>query len=534
MNYQTNHTLDLNIDQIRHQLLDDLYFFFFYMFSRVNGVIPQIPTPDCRENHFRIACNKLMQAMRCDVDALPSLVLGLYFAPRYGKTTMCIYTMAWVYAHNPRANFIYASYKKMLSAEKTEEVRNILQSRTFQSFFDTRISKSSSAKDNFSTVQGGRTIAVGADGSGLGSGAGTTDKESYGGAIFMDDMIKAQDAHSAAMINSVKKLYSQTLVNRRNDPSTTPIINIAQRISQNDLAAMLEDGKDDNALDIYSKDWKANAVKIAALDSNNHALWPEKHSSDYLISLRENDPYTFYAQMQQEPISDSTRIFAVNRIQMFKEDPEIIATFITADTAETADKVNDASVFSFFGVYECAFNGQKTGVLGLHWISCYEVRVEPQDLVDEFEAFYSSCLRYKKKPERIYIEKKSTGSMLLGFIKDRQGIISIDISRNSVNRKDALSVLTFGSKVERFKRTAPYLAKGQLSMTEGCDHKKRCIDQLKSITISMTQNHDDIADTLSDAITIALDDKLIYNNSTVNSVPDVVSKISLINKRLRS
>ncbi len=519
--------LDKSVEDIRAKLLGDLYFFFYYMYSSVNGVKPQIPQPIGRENHFK-ACFRAIQET---IEGKRGSVLMINVAPRYGKTTMCIYAMAWCYAHNPRANNIYASFKKMLSSEKTEELRRIIKSRAFQVFFDARISKSSSAKDNFLTVQGGRTIAVGADGSGLGSGAGTADKELYGGAIFIDDMTKAQDAHSNAMRDNVRRVYSQTLVNRRNDPETTKIICVGQRISQTDLPAMLLDGVDGSALDNYQEQWNKNKVALPCLDENNSALWPDKHNKQYLLDLKANDPYTFFSQMQQQPISDSSRIFNTEKILLMKEEPDMLDTFIVCDTAETADRVNDASVFHMFGVYEGMYKGSKTGEIGLHSISCYETRVEPQDLLEEFELFYTSCSRHRVRPSRVYIEKKSTGGMLLGFLKNRQGLLIIDILRNAKEKIGIYS--THGSKVERFKLAAPYMSKGLFSMNAGCEHQKMVLNHLNQVTFSMTQKHDDIADTIADGISIALIDRLIYNNSSMSYENDVVDKVSSINASRR-
>ena len=508
-----------NIDRLREALLADLYFFFFYSFARVKNITPDIPQPIGRMNHFRIMADGLMSALRGE-----KLVLSINLPPRYGKTEMVCAAIAWCYAHNPMANNIYGSYKKMLAAEKTESVRHIIQSRFFQTFFDARLSKSSSAKDNFLTVQGGRTIAVGADGSGLGSGAGMTGDVEYGGGIFLDDMLKAQDSHSRIIRGNLQRLYSQTLVNRRNNPQKTPIVEISQRTHKEDLSGNLHNGCDDRPIDNYQKEWRENAVIIPALDNAGNALWPEKHDKTYLIDLKANDPYTFYSQMQQQPISPANCIFNTEGILLTKEEPKIIETFIPADTAETADKVNDATVFSMWGVYEIEFMGRKTGDIGLHWIACYETRVEPQDLLDEFEYFYGSCLRHEVKPRKVFIEKKSTGPMLIGFLKKRQGLVTIDVKRDAGS----------GSKTERFQRVAPYVSRGLLSMDETCQHCYLCLKHLKEITFDGGQRHDDIADTMADAIQFALIDKVIYNNLEKAPHLDAVSKISMINRRRRT
>ena len=155
-------------DAIRQAFLDDLYFAYFYTFNIMRNKPPMIPRPKNRKNHFRVMSTYIMYALRADRVNLPDLVLTLNTIPRYGKTELMCIAIAWCYAQNPAANFIYGSYKKMLATQQTEYVRKILQSRFYQAFFDVRLSKSSTAKDNFLTVQGGRTIAVGADGSSLG------------------------------------------------------------------------------------------------------------------------------------------------------------------------------------------------------------------------------------------------------------------------------------------------------------------------------------------------------------------------------
>jgi hypothetical protein len=493
-----NNELLRNADAYRQALLDDLYLFFFAAFEAMYNKVPDVPHPRCRRNHFRIMADKLMSAFRADHEALPDLVLTLNLHPRYGKSDMVCTAIVWCYAHNPAANNIYGSYKKELATEKTEYMRALLQSRFFQTFFDARLSKSSTAKDNFLTVQGGRTMAVGADGSGLGSGAGTSDGKPYGGGIVVDDILKAQDAYSRAMKEAVARLHSGTFVNRRNNPRTTPMINVSQRLMQDDYTGMLLNGIGDRALDNYQESWRKNLVAIPVMDEAGNALWPEKHDEAYWRELEKNDPITYYAQGQQQPLSSATAIFNVDRLVEMDEDPEILCTAIIGDTAETAERANDASAFVMGGFYDILYKGQKTGEVGLHVLALLEIRVEPDELVDEFDQFYAGCLRYPVKPYWIGIEKKNTGSMLLSYLKKRQGIIVHDIKRTSL------------PKTERFKKAAPYMAKAQVSVNKNFPQKDKLKKHLRAITIDESQRFDDIADALSDLITFGLDERIIY------------------------
>ena len=108
---------------------------------------------------------------------------------------------------------------------------------------------------------------------------------------------------------------------------------------------------------------------------------------------------------------------------------DILYSFITCDTAETAKSYNDATAFSFWGVYDIESYGVKTGQYGLHWIDALECRVEPKDLKGTFLEFWSQCMRYKKVPQMVAIEKKSTGGTLLSLLDDIRTVRLIDIPR---------------------------------------------------------------------------------------------------------
>ena len=147
--------------------------------------------------------------------------------------------------------------------------------------------------------------------------------------------------------------------------------------------------------------------------------------------------------------------------------------------------------------------GRKTGEYGLHWIDCMEIRIEPKDLRDTFLDFWQDCMIHKKPPLMAAIEKKSTGVTLLSVIKEMRGIQVRDIERNRAS----------GSKTTRFLACQPHVAARKISFTEGARHVDMCIKHMTKITANDTHRHDDIADTLADAVKIALIDKTIKLNT---------------------
>ena len=192
---------------------------------------------------------------------------------------------------------------------------------------------------------------------------------------------------------------------------------------------------------------------------------------------------------------------------MLEDEPDILYSFITSDTAETSKSYNDATVFSFWGIYEIESYGVKTGQYGLHWIDTLECRIEPKDLKDTFLDFWQQCMRYKKPPQMVAIEKKSTGGTLLSLLDEIRTIKLMDIPRTREQ----------GNKTKRFLEAQPYLAERRVSFPAFGRHVKVCIDHMSKITANETHRWDDIADTAADAIKIALIDKTIIS-SQVNAL----------------
>ena len=95
----------------------------------------------------------------------------------------------------------------------------------------------SQAKDEWRTGAGGCVYAVGAGGSITGYGAGKL-RETFGGAIIIDDPHKPDEVRSDVMRRNVIDWFQNTLESRKNAPNT-PIILIMQRLHEEDLAGWL-------------------------------------------------------------------------------------------------------------------------------------------------------------------------------------------------------------------------------------------------------------------------------------------------------
>ena len=110
--------------------------------------------------------------------------------------------------------------------------------------------------------------------------------------------------------------------------------------------------------------------------------------------MRDLQPYVFSSQYQQNPIPPGGSLFKVDNFPILDKEPKILITFITVDTAETSKEINDATVFSLWGIYKIEHFGKETELYGLHWLNCVEMFVEPKDLQAEFMQFYASAAKF--------------------------------------------------------------------------------------------------------------------------------------------
>jgi hypothetical protein len=484
---------------LRGSLLEFTRFFF----KHITGRDFIISTPlGCESHHITVA-RELTKLTRLEI---PSQRLMINLPPGFGKSVLVSMWTAWGVAQYPDSNFLYISFSHDLASKHTYFIKSIIGSPIFKYLFDVGIKVDSRAKDHFATDKGGIIRAFGSGGPVVGSDAGLPGLDRFSGGVILDDPHKPDEVHSDAIRARVIRNYQETICQRPRGPNV-PIVFIGQRLHEEDLPAWLESGNDTTAWDM---------VKLQGLGVNGHALYPEVMPTDKLLALQQKSPYVFASQYQQDPIPAGGALFKPGWFERLDEEPEMILTFITADTAETSKTWNDATAFSFWGLYEIETLGRKTGVMGLHWIDCVELRVEPKDLKDNFMAFWQSCMLHPTPPEFTAIEKKSTGVTLSSVLGEVRGLSVRNIDRTRAS----------GSKAQRFLESQPYVAQRLISLSTHAKHAVLCLDHMSKITANDTHRHDDIADTLADAIKIALIDKTLHTlHNKRNSASGVLSSL---------
>lgn len=478
-----NSQIDTYID-VKTTLLASFLTFCKYFFPLLTGDELFIPEPLGRESHIVTIAKELTHLFRN-----PNNRTMINIEPGSGKSTLLSLWMAWCIARYPDCNFIYISYGLDLAAKHNETVKRIIMLPEYRALFGVWIDPMARGKQFFRTNFGGECSAFGSSGPVTGMNAGKMALDRFSGAVIIDDAHKPDEVHSDTMRQAVITNYQQT-IEQRPRGMNVPIVCIAQRLHEQDLCAFLLNGGDGHQ-------WRR--VILKAIDDSGNVLCPHKNTKEKLLIKQETDIYTFASQYQQDPQPAGGSLFKPEMFKYLDEEPKILYSFITADTAETSKSYNDASVFSFWGLYKVNDIGHEMDVYALHWLDCYEVRVEPRELRDEFYRFWHRCQMHKVPPMMAAIEKKSTGVTLISVLDEIRGLQIRDIERT----RDS------GNKTARFLSMQPYIAAKLITFSEHAKHAKMCIEHMRKITANETHAFDDIADSVYDAIKFALIDKTI-------------------------
>lgn len=504
-------------DELRAQLKGSFLLFIEVFFPIVTGRPFHLSSPIGRESHFITIARELTSAFRLESNAVEFNV-----PPGSGKSTFASMWIAWCMASYPDSHFLYIAFAKSLAKKHTEFTRRIMKCNEYRVLFNIQIKSDSKAKDNFQTLQGGSVQGFGSGGPVVGQDGGFPIAEGapkrFTGAIIIDDPHKPDEVHSDSIREGVIRNYEETIVRRLRGPHV-PIVFIGQCLHESDLAMYLRNGGGE-------RKWKC--VILPAIDEAGNALYPDVNPLEELLKIKEFSPYVFYSQYQQEPVPPGGSLFKDFWFPILDNEPKILKTFITADTAETEKSYNDATVFSLWGIYKINDMGIETGQIGLHWLDCIEIRIEPKDLEYEFRSFYAGCMQHSVKPLIAYIEKKSTGSTLISILQDMRGLQIREIQRTKVVSPNSFAETSKIGKTKRFLEMQPYIAAKLVSFTYGASHTAMCIKHMSKITANQTHRFDDIADTCYDACKVALIDKTLTweNTHTSNIVKNFASELN--------
>lgn len=411
--------------------------------------------------------------------------VNINIPPRSGKTTMAKYFLAYCWAKNPKANFIYTSFSQPLLGDISRSLIDILEHPIYKAMYDLTIQsdyiedspvddfwrdyleknndekKSKYSSRKIVSPLGGVILFASIGSSITGFGAGIRAVSSFSGALIIDDANKPADISSELMRNKVINYYQETLLSRLNNPDT-PILNIQQRLHINDLAGAL----------VTQYGFKTLARSLIV---DGVCQLPSQYTEKRIKELMIND-YIFQSQYQQQPYQKQGAIFNNKWWKYYKHLPLMAWRGIYGDTAQKIKEQNDYSVLQLWGK---SIDGQA------YLIDQWRGKVEAPDLLIEARAFWNKHNADKRSPLRFMkIEDKVSGTGLIQTLS-REGIPILGIPRNR-------------DKVMRANDVVHLIETGNVYLDENASYLSDLINEASQFP---NAPHDDQLDPLMDALT---------------------------------
>ena len=445
--------------------------------------------------HHDLICDTLENLFLGKLDC-PRIVINI--PPRYSKTQLMIYFIAWTMGHVPDSENIMIGYSKMLSMDSSSKIRDVITNAKYLQIFDVELDKSSKAKDDFKTTKGGKVYATSTGGTLTGKGAGKL-RKSWGGCIICDDPNNTLDAFSEAQRENANSWFANTLLSRRNNMELTPIIIVQQRVHENDISGFIlptidkpKGGVNEtfthinipailNKEDLKKLNVPEDSETITKGDAENdeYPLWHEKISLKKLREMKEGLPVlTFFGQYQQQPYATDGTIIKSSWLmpRSRPKESEIKYRAFVLDTAQTVNTRSDWSVI----LVACVLTDNSVFIENI-----YRKRMEAPDLADQVLKMFRIY-----KPRKIYIEYKSSGIGLIQYLKTENIPLPIHPIPRNASAGD-------GDSLVRASAVSTYIKCGYVSYMENAPWVPVFHHEIMAFP---TGTHDDQVDCLVDLV----------------------------------
>lgn len=260
-----------------------------------------------------------------------------------------IFWPAWEWGPQNRAEtrYVCASHHVRLSERDSVKMRRLLLSQWFQDLWPLALVEDQNQKGYFENEKTGYRQACP-----LVSMTGHR-----GDRVILDDPQSIEMAYSPAQTAESIRIFRETVPTRLNNPSTSAIILIMQRLATNDITAQALELWPDAVLLCLPMEYvpsKRCATRIGFTDprtAKDELLFESRFPRDYVTGLKKSlGSYGASAQLQLDPIPLGGRLFDVAKFGAYKIVPKLRYRKIYADTAQKTAEHNDYSVFLVAGL----------------------------------------------------------------------------------------------------------------------------------------------------------------------------------------
>lgn len=432
---------------------------------------------------------------------MKSLLVGVFFP-------------AWVWTKDPSKRFLATSHNLDNAVRDSLKCRRLVESDWYQRLWGDKVvlTGDQNAKTKFeNTATGFRQAAAFTSMTGL--------RADY---VILDDPMSVDDALSDATRESINLTFRESLPTRLNNPDSSAIIVIMQRLHDDDTSGVIikgDFGYDHLCLPMRF-DWQRPATSIGFVDpreEEGELLFPARFP-EWVVDRDEQimGPIATAGQMQQSPIPRGGSILKREYWRLWEQEkyPTLEYVLVSADTAYSKDQENDPSAVAVLGVFRNELDQPRVLLLWgwakrceLHGVvldkepgetkKAFDIRSMPTWGLVEWIAY--TCRRFSA--DRLLIENKASGKDVANEMKRLYGEDQWLVQLMEVNR----------DKVTRAHAVEPAFAAGLIFAPDEVWAEKF----IEECEVFPKGKHDDRVDALTQGIKYLRENGLISHNFEV-------------------
>lgn len=314
-----------------------------------------------------------------------------------------------------------------------------------------------------------------------------------GDRVIWDDPHSVEDSHSQAAMDEAARVFRETLPTRLNNPDSSAIIIVMQRLAENDISGIILDndfGYEHLMLPMEYEPKRHCSTKIGFNDPRTiegELLFPARFPRHVVDRDRAiMGTKAAEGQFQQRPSPRGGELIKSEWFKRYSMLPAIEYRIIYADTAQKTKEHNDYSVFECWGK---AKDGS-----GIYLIDMIRGKWEAPELKRRALEFW---LKHKNAPidtlgglRQMKVEDKASGTGLIQELKVHHDGTYIPIAGIQRNR----------DKYTRLLDVLPQIEAGFVHLPDSAPFVSDFVTECERFTADDSHSHDDQIDPMIDAI----------------------------------
>jgi len=432
-----------------------------------------IPDPLKWNWHMDAICEHL-QALA--TGGIPSRRLLINVPPGSSKSTLVgVMYCAWLWGPGgqPWHRYIGAAHEQGLAVRDNRLTRELVTSEWFTRLWPMALKGDQNEKLYFENDSRGFRQACAV--------ASMTGRRGH--TIGLDDPLSPEKAYSDTARKTALRVLAETIPTRLNDPATSSIIIVMQRLHEEDPSGYVLSqglGYEHLCIPMEFEPQRRTYTCLGWTDprrEEGELMFPERFPREVVERDKKAlGEYAWAGQMQQAPSPMGGGIFKTEWWRVLDVPPIVKWRAIYADTAQKTAEQNDFSVFQCWGM---TLEGQMV------LLDMARGKWEAPELETMARAFWQ---KHKAIPNAgalraLKVEDKVSGTGLIQKLK-REGIPIVPIQRST-------------DKITRAMDAAPYVQSGNVLLMRNLEQLS---DFLSEASVFPNGAHDDMIDAAMSAI----------------------------------